>query len=217
MTFSFDTIESFDKHIALSIPNYNHIHELIDSLAVTFIKPSTNVYDLGCSTGTLIEQLAFTGKCNKIVGVDYIGYDNSDNMQRSLERAHWVNADITCATLENASLITSIFTLQFLSIKDRCDLVNRIYKNLNKGGAFIVCEKVYIRDGFMQDLFTFSYYDYKKKSFTEKEILDKQKDLRSIMNPFTEDQNKLMFREAGFSNIETFFSSLMFKGWVLVK
>lgn len=217
MTFSFDTIDNFDKHIALSIPNYKHIHELIYSLATYFIKSNTSVYDLGCSTGSLIEQLACDGSYNKIKGVDYIGYDNSDNMERKLLLARWMNADITCATLDNASLITSIFTLQFLSIKDRCELVNRIYKNLNKGGAFIVCEKVYIRDGFMQDLFTFSYYDYKKRSFTEKEILDKQKDLRSIMNPFTEEQNKLMFREAGFSNIETFFSSLMFKGWVLVK
>jgi tRNA (cmo5U34)-methyltransferase len=221
MSFSFDTIKDFDKHIELSIPNYKHISELIVSMGSYFIKPDTNVYDLGCSTGVLLNKLSFSQDTNN---VKYIGYDKSINLKPTSRASNhnicWIEADLNnpeSSPLEKASLVLSVFTLQFLSISDRWDLVSRVSKSLNKGGAFIVCEKIYVQDGFMQDLFTFSYYDYKRKNFSEKEILDKQKDLRLIMTPMTDSQNRTMFRDCGFQNIEVFFSSLLFKGWVLVK
>lgn len=217
--FSFDTIKDFDKHISLSIPNYSHIHELIESMSMYFVKPGTNVYDLGCSTGKLIDAIRHQSVYkNKIRDVKYIGYENSSNFANSnfdISMGDITNPEET--PLENASLVMSIFTLQFLPTKERDKIIERIYKSLNPGGAFICCEKVYIRDGIMQDIFTFSYYDYKKKSFSEKEILDKQRDLRTIMTPLTDGQNEVMFRLAGFKYIETFFSSLFFRGWVMIK
>lgn len=222
--FSFDTIDEFDKHIGLSIPNYKHIHELICSLSTYFIKPYTNVFDIGTSTGSLVYKLVEHNKAVKLV--NYNGIDMSINllpMEGEYDtcdgRLEFRNADVTSdhVNFGNASLITSVFTLQFIPLVRRIALMEKIYKQLNPGGAVIICEKVFCKDGFMQDLFTFSYYDYKKKSFTEKEILDKQRDLREIMQPLSEEQNKIMWREVGFKNIETFFTSLFFKGWVLCK
>lgn len=218
--FSFDTIDDFDRHIQLSIPNYLHIHELICSMSSSFIKPGTNVFDLGTSTGSLVNKLSYHNRYIK--DVTYFGIDKSDNLlpedREPLNNIKFLKEDITGDwTFINVSLITSIFTLQFIPVNDRIKILENIYKSLNPDGAVIICEKVFLKDGFMQDLFTFSYYDYKKKSFTEKEILDKQRDLREIMRPLTEEQNKTLFRDIGFKNIETFFSSLFFKGWILCK
>ena len=217
MKFSFDTITDFDKHIELSVPNYNHIFELISSLSTYYIQKYSTVYDLGCSTGLLIKNLSLI---NKVPDVSFIGYEISDNMRpkSGIEGWTWIQSDIVCeARLDCASLILSIFTLQFLPIQDRATVLKKAYDSLNPGGALIVCEKVVMEDGFSQEIFTFSYYDYKRKSFTEKEILDKQTDLRSIMKPLSVSDNERMFNNAGFTNIQTFFQSLQFYGWILTK
>lgn len=217
VTFSFDTIDNFDKHIELSVPNYKHIYELIESMSSYFIKTNTNVYDLGCSTGLMLRGLSIM---NKLEGVRFLGYEISDNMRpKSMVGFEWIKRDITEEKLKfsNASLILSIFTLQFLSLDNREAVLKRCYEGLNREGAMIVTEKTYIDNTFLNDVYTFSYYDYKLKTFSEVEILEKQRDLRYIMRPITEAENIKMFNRAGFEKIECFFTSLMFKGWVLIK
>jgi len=157
---------------------------------------------------------------NQQQNVRFIGYEISENMRpKAPGFFEWIKKDITDKNLDlsNSSLILSIFTLQFLNINDRQDLVDKIYQSLNKGGAFIISEKTYLTESFLNDVFTFSYYDYKGKSFSEQEILSKQRDLRFIMRPLNENENLEIFKNAGFKQIECFFTSLMFKAWVLVK
>jgi len=215
--FSFDTIEDFDNHIELSVPNYSHLSELIRNISSYFIKSGTNVFDVGCSTGLLLKNL-----CIEIPqsNVRYVGYEISENMKPKTQAFfEWIKKDITDPNLDlsNSSLVLSIFTLQFLPINQRKPLIQKIYNSLNDGGAFIISEKTYLENSFLNDVFTFSYYDYKMKSFSENEILAKQKDLRYIMRPLTEIENIEMFKECGFKKIECFFSSLLFKGWILTK
>ena len=214
--FDFNTIENFDDHIDKSVSNYREITDLIKLLSTYFIKDGNFVYDLGCSTGKLIKELSLDNP-----GADFIGYDISTNMIKESEEGNvsFVNVDITDKNLKfyNTNLILSIFTLQFLDIEDRYNLVKRVYNNLNRGGAFIVTEKIFLDTGFLQDVFIFTHYDQKLKSFKPKEILSKQRDLRRIMRPLTDSENIDIFKEAGFTKIETFYQSLNFKGWILVK
>jgi len=215
--FSFDTIKDFDTHIGLSIPNYSHIIELVEKMSTYFIKDNTHVYDLGCSTGLLLSKLVNNEAYKKTL---FVGYETSENLKPSSPMTfEWRNKDITHPDVcfVNACLITSIFTLQFIDVNKRQEIINKIYKGLGMKSAFIFCEKIYLSDAYIQDIFTFSYYDYKKKSFTEEEILLKQKDLRKIMQPLTERENIAMLQNAGFKIIEPFFNSLMFKGWLCVK
>lgn len=217
VTFSFDTIDDFDRHIELSIPNYTHIYELVEAMSTYFIKPNTNIYDLGCSTGLMLKNLSIF---NSVEGVRFIGYEVSENMRpKTITGWEWYRKDITDSKLimNNASLILSIFTLQFLSLDEREGVLERCHRGLNREGAMIVCEKTYIDNTFLNDVFTFSYYDYKQKTFNENEILSKQRDLRYIMRPQSEKENIEMFNRAGFNKIELFFASLMFRGWVLIK
>ncbi|HEY5590673.1 MAG TPA: methyltransferase [Paludibacter sp.] len=217
--FSFDTIKDFDSHIELSIPNYKHIWELIKSLSSYFIVKNSNVYDLGCSTGIGLKLLSFK---NKAENIRFIGYDISENLLKdSHNTKHFsvFNSDITDenTTFPNASLILMVFTLQFLPITKKQGVLKRIYDSLLPGGGFIICEKTINESGKLQDIFTFSYYDFKEQNFTKDQILSKQYDLRFIMKNNTDEEITNMIKSVGFKYIEPFFQSLQFKGYLCIK
>src|SRR6476469_7031611 len=145
--FSFDTVKDFDEHIELSIPNYAHIHELVLLISSYFVKSGYNVYDIGFSTGSLLSKLA---GAHHDKAVHFFGYDISGNLlPASAANLNFIKQDITKAEIlfSNANLVLSLFTLQFINMNDRIKLLHKVYKSLNKGGAFIVCEKVYSNTG----------------------------------------------------------------------
>lgn len=217
--FSFDKIGEFDEHINLSIPNYQHIWDTVKRMSSYFIQDRTCVYDLGCSTGIGLNLIRNSNKGEE--NVSYIGYDISKNMLEKVENRDIVkfNGDITNPAIlfPNASIVMSIFTLQFLTPAQRESVLKRVHSGLNKGGAFILCEKVYLNEGKFQDIFTFTYYDFKMQSFTSDDILGKQYALRKIMKPLSMTENEEMLRSAGFEKVQTFFQSLNFVGWVCIK
>lgn len=207
--FNFSTIENFDKHIKNSISNYDILHNLILQISEFFIKKNSLVYDVGCSTGKLVQELS-----EKTEGV-IIGIEKDKNI---IDVEGIINADIRDIILkDNSSLILSIFTLQFIDVKDRESILQKIYNSLHIGGALVIAEKTYSENGLMQEIFTFSNYDYKKNNFTSEEILQKEKDIRKMMKPLTEKENVKMFESVGFKQIDIFYKSLNFVGWVLVK
>jgi tRNA (cmo5U34)-methyltransferase len=216
MKFSFDTIENFDNHIDKSVSNYREITDLIKLLSTYFITDSSNVYDLGCSTGRLTKELS-----EENPEASFIGYDISSNMIQDFHSKNlsFYLRDVNDPEIKfyNTNLILSIFTLQFIELEKRITLLKKVYNSLNRGGAFIVTEKIFLDSGFLQDVFIFTHYDQKQRTFQPKEILDKQRDLRKIMRPLTDKENIDIFKEAGFTKIETFYQSLNFKGWILVK
>ena len=215
--FSFDTINNFDDHINKSVSNYHSLIDLIQKISTYFITKNSNVYDLGCSTGLLLKQLHKQNKNN----ASFVGYDISDNLlkETSSKNLSFYLRDVTDERIKfyNTNFILLIFTLQFLEISQREKLLKKVCKNLNKGGACIIAEKIYIDDGFLEDIFTFTHYDQKLKNFTHKEILEKQIDLRCLMRPLSEKENLNMFYKAGFKKIKCFFQSLNFKSWILIK
>lgn len=211
-TFSFDTIKDFDDHINLSIPNYSGLINHILNISTYFIKEKSIYYDFGCSTGKLIKQLQ---EKHGIDSTEYIGIDKSQNMSK--ENSFIVNADLKQFRPKKHNFSTFIFTLQFMSVAERKTILRRVFDSLNEGGALIVAEKTFIDDGFLQDLFTFSYYDFKLKNFEANEIISKQLDLRYIMRPLSATQNVKMFEECGFKVSEQFWQSLQFRAWILTK
>ena len=93
---------------------------------------------------------------------------------------YWANVnfekkDVRGYKFENCSLVTSIFTLQFMPRKDRFDVLQNIYNGLNHGGAFIFAEKTVCEDSRLQEMITFNFYDYKRKHFEASDILEKEK------------------------------------------
>jgi len=214
MNFSFDTIEDFEKHIDTSVPGYTQLNEFIISILGYFLNKST-VIDIGCSTGYLLNKLSNIYPENNFIGLDIS--KNLFNQAKNNTNIKLIEYDITKKELPIAEVYTSIFTMQFLSINERYKIIDNIYKNLPAGGCFIIAEKIYLNNGRMQDIFNFSHYDYKEKSFSVGEIFKKQKDLRKIMKPLTEDENISLLNKCGFSNIESFWQNLLFKAYLCIK
>ena len=193
--FSFDTITDFDRHIRNSIPNYDLLFDAVVSMSQFFSDPEAPMLDLGCSTGELLRAIPHKGV--------KVGVDLSTNLlpESHDPRLHFVHEDIRSFDFgfyDPFCFVTSIFTLQFVPKVDRLHLLRRIHKSLQVGGAFLWAEKVLCETGADQDLLTFGYYDFKRKSFSPHEILKKEEDLRSLLWCNTTEQNQDLAMVAGF-------------------
>ena len=158
--------EGFDNHIDTSVRGYSQLWGDILSLSKYFVEDYTQVVDLGCSSGKLLKGMIEQNQ-KHIPHAQYTGIEIEEDFfgdyPHDEEKYHQLNyfrGDVREFDFQNCSLITSIFTLQFMSPKDRQDVLNRIYKGLNTGGAFIFSEKTFSCNPRVQDMMTFMYYDY---------------------------------------------------------
>lgn len=213
MKFSFKTITDFDNHIDKSIHHYELLHKSILNISTYFIKSNSTCVDIGCTSGNLLNNII-----DRNVNVNAIGVDIEDSNLVDI-KFNYINTDITTWdwNIYKSDFITSIFTIQFIKPELKLQVLQNIYDNLNLGGGFILCEKIYQNTGIYQEIFNFAHYDYKGENFTSNEILDKQKDLRNIMFPQTEEEIMKDLHTVGFKKIEPFFQSLNFKGWLIIK
>ena len=168
---------------------------------------------MGCSTGRLLLDLPYKNV--------KIGYDIATLLpEEKNEENNCVFAykDLNkYFTIRNACLVYSIFTMQFLKREARRNYIENIYNGLTTGSAFILTEKIYQEDGKIQEIMAFSHYDYKCKSFTEEEIIKKERDLRFIMKPNTLKEILEMLESARFSKVSTFWQSFNFIGIIAIK
>ena len=177
--------EGFDDHIEHSIRGYKNLLDDIVSLSRNFVEDETNVVDIGCSTGKLTEAFVHSNQ-NFCKYANYIGIELAPSFFEELDKRYermtneyyWANIDfqkkdVRQFKFENCSLVTSIFTLQFMPRKDRFDVIKNIYDGLNFGGAFIFAEKTVCEDSRLQEMITFNFYDYKRKHFEASDILEK--------------------------------------------
>ncbi len=65
----------FDNMLERSVPFYRECQDMVVELVKGHVQPGTAVYDLGCSTGTLIKYLAQA--IPKKSKVRFVGIDNS--------------------------------------------------------------------------------------------------------------------------------------------
>jgi len=227
MEFSFSTIKNFDEHIDKSIKNYDSLNEDIISLSKYFVEQETKVIDIGCSTGRLLVELTSSFENFQISNTDFIGIEIEDNLMKNNvaednNYVSFIHGDIRKVINErnvftNVSFCTSIFTLQFLSQKDRLSVIKAVYDGLNRGGAFVFSEKIYATDAKIQDMMTFIYYDFKRSSFDSEDILNKETSLRKIMKPISYKQICQDLETAGFKSYDVFWKQYNFIGMIAIK
>ena len=74
-TFDKDIPKKFDKHINKSVPLYKEVQWLCNEVSDFYLKKDSIVYDIGCSTGVVLNQLAVRHKEKskiKYYGIDII-------------------------------------------------------------------------------------------------------------------------------------------------
>lgn len=214
--FSFKTVENFDKHIDLSIPNYSFLAKQCSQYADYFIRDYTNVVDLGCSSGKFLLNL------NNRENVNYYGYDVADNLflEHDITNVHLENKDLVSMSRNDEypndiSFAISLFTLQFLPPIERHNVIKSISNKMPKGAAFISCEKIYSTNAKLQDITNSIYYQFKQESFTADQILSKERDLRKIMTPQSLKDSMQQLECVGEPNV--FFMSYNFVGIIAIK
>jgi tRNA (cmo5U34)-methyltransferase len=228
--FRFDAgvAEVFDDMLARSVPFYLEQQCMIKELGRKFWLEGTNVYDLGCSTATTLINLG-----REVPGPGrLIGYDNSEPMlaqaKRKIEehglaerievRLGDLNGELASLSLENASVVTMCWTLQFIRPLRRDNVIKWIYGGLCEDGVLIVTEKILTNSSHMNRFFIDFYYDFKRRNgYSESEILRKREALENVLIPYRIDENHEMFRRNGFEIAETFFQWYNFTGFLCVK
>ena len=221
-SFAGDTGEKFDQHVKKSVPFYEQGHQLSLGLSDFFLSQGSVCYDLGCSTGTLLTNLALHHK-NK--GISFKGVDCEQDMLKIAKVNCHTHTEVTFEShrlenlsLEPSDLVIAYYTMQFVSPRHRQDVFNKIYQSLNWGGGFILFEKVRAPDARFQDIITTLYGDYKlDQGYTGDEIVSKTRSLKGVLEPFSHLGNMGLLKRAGFKDVTTIFKYLCFEGFLGVK
>ncbi|WP_025820279.1 carboxy-S-adenosyl-L-methionine synthase CmoA [Shewanella marina] len=215
----------FSDMIRRSVPGYTQIIATIGDFADQYVKPNSNVYDLGCSLGSAtlaIRRQIEQRQCN------IIAVDNSDAMiercQANLNayvsdtQVDLVCGDIRDISITNASMVVLNFTLQFLPPEDRDLLLKKIYQGLNPGGILVLSEKLRFDDEHIQQLLDTHHLNFKRANgYSELEISQKRSALENVMKPDTIEQHYQRFQNQGFNHYSLWFQCFNFASMVAIK
>ncbi len=215
----------FDDMVGRSVPFYHEMQRMIAEMAGDFAVNGSNVYDLGCATGTTMLHL----DSHVPEGVRFVGIDNSQEMlakcAAKLKEGNFTrDHELRCADLnqelqiENASMVLLILTLQFVRPLHRDRLIRNLRDGMNENGALILVEKLIGEDSLFNRLFIKYYYDMKKRNgYSELEISQKREALENVLIPYKLMENREMLLQAGFRYVDVFFKWYNFSGIIAVK
>lgn len=224
-SFGGDVPLRFEEHVAKSVPSYAAGHDIVAAISDYFVKKDSVCYELGCSTGALTRKLA----ARHAPGVRWVGIDVEPAMVRQAEQALqqagagrdnvlFLCDDILTFDYEPSDLVVAYYTVQFVPPRVRQALLDRVYRSLNWGGAFLMFEKVRGPDARFQDIATGLYTEYKlAQGYNAEEILGKARSLKGVLEPFSSDANVQMCRRAGFADVMTVFKHVCFEGLFCIK
>lgn len=215
----------FDDMLDRSVPFYQEIQRMIAEIARDFAVAGSSIYDLGCSTGTTLSNLASVIPLDvRLVGVDH----SEDMLCRCREKlakdgvrqdVRLINADLNQGVpIEHASLVAMVLTLQFIRPLHRDALLRNIHQGLNDNGCLILVEKLLGEHSLFNRTFIGYYYEMKKRNgYTELEIAQKREALENVLVPYTLMENREALARAGFRMIDVFFKWYNFGGIIAIK
>jgi tRNA (cmo5U34)-methyltransferase len=223
--FSSKVAKVFDDMVNRSVPYYDEMQRMIAEIAADHYQEGTNVYDLGCSTGTTMIMMNETIPPSvRFVGVD----DSRDMLSKCEDKLKDVGFtrpyDLQVADLnqsvqvENASVVVLCLTLQFVRPIYREKLLKSIVDGMVPGGVLLLVEKILAEDSVFNRNFIKYYYEMKRRHhYSEMEISQKREALENVLIPYKLSENILMLKEAGFEHCETFFKWYNFTGIIATK
>ena len=220
--FTSEVAEHFDTHVRKSIPLYNEVQRMTVDMSEWFVHNGSTVYDIGSSTGETIFHLQKKHASKE--KVRFIGIDNSEMMVKQARKkvpannVQFLHQDIVQTKFEEADLVISLFTLQFLGMPERMKVLQGIYRCLRNGGALIMAEKILAEEGQYDEMWVELYWDFKKgQGLTDDEILQKARSLRGVLRPLTLTENINLLRTTGFNSLDVFYKWYNFAGILAIK
>lgn len=218
--WTFEKIEKkFEKHINTSVPFYDVGHDIILELSSFFLMNNSSCLDIGCSTGLLLNRIKQKLSHRKI---SFIGLDTEKGMIKESKKKNknitFLNKDYLKYNSKKHDMIISYYTAQFIQPKKRHLFFNKIYNDLNWGGALLLFEKIRAPDARFQDIYSLVYQDFKiDRGHNYSSIVAKSKSLKGVLEPFTDKGNINLLQNAGFKDICSVSQWMSFKGYLCIK
>lgn len=226
--FRFDerVVDVFPDMIQRSVPGYGTMISSIGVLAAKYAQPDSHCYDLGCSLGAV--SLAMRQRIRQ-PDCDIIAVDNAPAM---IERGQqllasdtssgvpvkMLCADIQDVAIEKASVVVLNFTLQFIPLTERLELIKRIYQGLMPGGVLILSEKLAFEEQVRERFHVESHHEFKRANgYSDLEISQKRTALENVLIPETLSCHQKRLRDAGFDFSDLWFQCFNFASLVAVK
>ena len=225
--FRFDAAVArvFPDMIRRSVPGYTTIIPMIEVITDQYARPGSNCYDLGCSLGasTLAMRHGINHRNCTLTGVD--------NSPAMIERAehhialddHSLPVSLRCedilhTELQQASVTTLNFTLQFVPPDRRTDLIRRIADASIPGGALILSEKIRFESDAEQAIQTRLHHEFKRANgYSSLEISRKRSALERVLVPETLAQHQDRLHAAGFSEVIVWYQCFNFVSMLAIK
>ncbi len=225
--WEFDTSVAtvFDDMLRRSIPQYEVMRHAVTELSKRYVKPNTDVVDLGCALGEALAPLAdsFGAGCR------YLGVEVSRPMLEAVRNRFRLLVDAGVVQIldldlrqgfprVSASVILSVLTIQFTPIEHRLRILEDIHAALLPGGAFIFVEKVIGATAALDRDFVVLYHEFKRAGgYTSEEIERKRLSLEGVLVPVTARWNEELLKTAGFRHTDCFWRWMNFAGWIAIK
>jgi len=225
--FNEEVAQVFDDMVTRSVPMYKDVTKAVVEWAREFYTEGSRIYDIGCSTGTTIEAICRDFSINNRSG-SFVGIDTSEAMLKRAEikLKPWLSEhEISLRTenasktpFSNASLVVMNYTLQFVPVYSRLDLLKSIYSGLNKDGILILADKVKSESPKLNQTQTKFYEKFKERAgYSQTEIERKKEALDNVLVPLTFDKQMEMVRAAGFEHVEPVYKWNNFVTLIAVK
>lgn len=213
--FNEEVAHVFDDMVSRSIPNYHEVHKIILDLLRRAYKRG-KIYDLGCSTGTTLYLAASQFRERGLTAPEMEGIDNSTAMLEKarlklkshglLNNVTFSQKDLTKIDFDDSGMVIMNYTLQFLPMHERLQLLSKIYDSLLPGGLFVLAEKINCDESSIDHLVTDLYYDFKRRNgYSEMEIANKREALENVLKPLRPNEQITMLKQAGFNQCEMIF------------
>ncbi len=215
--FNHQVAQVFDDMISRSVPGYTLCHDVLALITQRYAQAGSLIFDLGCSSGTSTKVLADSSPTTcKVIGVDNSQpmIDRCQVTLHDLIENHRVALscqDIADTDLTGASIIVLNYTLQFLPLAIRDQLMTRIYQSLLPGGIVFIAEKVTNPELDQQQAINDLHLDFKRQQgYSELEIAQKRSALEAVLIPETEYAHHHRLRQCGFEIPQTLTRALNF-------
>lgn len=224
--FVFDdkVVDVFPDMINRSVPGYGTIINLIGIIAEQYAKPDTRLYDFGCSLGAA--SLSMRHRLTKD-GCEIISVDNAQAMIERLDKilqrdnsktpVQTLCADIQDVDIENASVAVMNFTLQFIPLDERKNIMGEIYKGLNDGGCLILSEKLAFAEDENEIQIDLHHAFKKSNGYSDLEIAQKRSALENVLIPETKETHIKRLKDTGFKHVFPLFQCFNFASFIAIK
>lgn len=215
----------FPDMLRRSIPGYDATIRAIGLLASRYVQPGTQCFDLGCSLGAAALAI------RKNIAVDNCRIIAADTSPAMVERCRKLidndngstdctvlEADVRRIRIENSSMVVMNYTLQFLPVSERLDMICRIYQGLNDGGVFVLSEKVADDDPAVESLLVDLHHDFKRENaYSDLEISRKRTALENVLIPESTATHLERLTAAGFSQCGLWLKHFNFASIVAIR